>query len=83
MITLADKIDALLPQTQCRRCGYADCHAYAEAIAEGETDINRCPPGGEETLEALATLTGRAASRVDPALGGFTPSRVAFIVEAL
>ncbi len=79
----ADKIDALLPQTQCQRCGYPDCREYAEAIAAGATGINRCPPGGQETLEALATLTGRPASRVDPALGGFTPGRVAFIVETL
>ncbi|MHB8583894.1 MAG: RnfABCDGE type electron transport complex subunit B, partial [Gammaproteobacteria bacterium] len=58
MVLLADRIDALLPQTQCRRCGYPDCREYAEAIASGETDINRCPPGGQETLEALANLTG-------------------------
>ena len=83
MTALADRIDALLPQTQCQRCGYPDCREYAEAIATGVTDINRCPPGGQETLEALATLTGRAASHIDPALGGFTPGRVAFIVEAL
>lgn len=83
MVPLADRIDALLPQTQCQRCGYPDCREYAEAIATGATDINRCPPGGQETLEALAILTGRSASRVDPALGGFTPGRVAFIIEAL
>jgi len=83
MITLADKIDTLLPQTQCQRCGYVDCRAYAEAIATGETDINRCPPGGQETLDSLAALTGRVATCVDPALGGFTPGQVAFIIEPL
>ncbi len=51
-------IDALLPQTQCGKCGFAGCLPYAEAIAEGEP-INRCPPGGEATLERLAALTGQ------------------------
>lgn len=82
-LSLADRIDALLPQTQCRRCGYPDCHAYAEAIAAGETGINRCPPGGEETIEALAALTGRPAKPLEPALGRLTPGMVAFIDEAL
>ncbi len=81
MNMLADRIDTLLPQTQCRRCGYVDCRAYAEAIATGETEINRCPPGGQETLKALARLTGCAATRVDPALGEFTPGTVAFVIE--
>ena len=84
MNALADRIDALLPQTQCRRCGYPDCRAYAKAVATGKTDINRCPPGGEETLQALAKLTGRsAAAGIDPVLGGFTPGRVAVIIEPL
>ena len=83
MSTLTDRIDALLPQTQCRRCGYPDCRAYAEAISTGNADINQCPPGGQGTLEALATLTGRTATRVDPALCGFTPGQVAFIIEPL
>ena len=82
-LSLADRIDALLPQTQCRRCGYTDCRTYAEAIATDETNINRCPPGGEETLRALAVLTGKDAGRLDPALGKFTPGTVAFIDEAL
>jgi len=45
---LVDKIDAILPQTQCGQCGYPGCRPYAEAIASGEADINLCPPGGEE-----------------------------------
>ncbi len=56
-----DAIDALLPQHQCRRCGYDDCRAYAEAIAAGEADINRCSPGGEPVLRTLADLTGHQA----------------------
>ena len=54
----ADAIDALLPQHQCQRCGYEGCQPYAEAIASGEADINRCPPGGEPVMQALAKLTG-------------------------
>jgi len=53
---LVDKIDALLPQTQCGQCTYAGCRPYAEAIANGEADINQCPPGGETTIIALADL---------------------------
>ncbi|MBF7052054.1 RnfABCDGE type electron transport complex subunit B [Halomonas sp. KAO] len=55
---LIEAIDALLPQTQCGKCGFDGCLPYAEAIAEGEP-INRCPPGGEQTLARLATLTGQ------------------------
>ncbi|MGB9429323.1 MAG: RnfABCDGE type electron transport complex subunit B [Gammaproteobacteria bacterium] len=83
MSRLADRIDALLPQTQCQRCGYPDCRAYAEAIAVGETGINRCPPGGDETIQALAALTGRTPAPLDPTLGSFKPNNVAFIDEAL
>src|SRR5574340_1243496 len=81
--SFAGRIDALLPQTQCRRCGYADCRAYAEAIATGEADINRCPPGGAETIEALAALTGRPAQPLEAEVGKFMPGTVAFIDEAL
>jgi Na+-translocating ferredoxin:NAD+ oxidoreductase subunit B len=56
---IADQIDALLPQTQCGQCSYPGCRPYAEAIAAGEADINRCPPGGEATVLALADLLGR------------------------
>lgn len=83
MHTLADRIDALLPQTQCRRCGYPDCRAYAEAVANGDTPINRCPPGGEETIAKLAALTGCAPKSLDPSVGEFIPGTVAFIDEAL
>lgn len=58
---LVDKIDAILPQTQCGQCGYPGCKPYATAIADGEADINHCPPGGEEGIQKLADLLG-----VDP-----------------
>lgn len=53
---VVDRIDALLPQTQCGQCTYAGCRPYAEAIAKGEADINQCPPGGEATIIALSDL---------------------------
>jgi len=80
---LADKIDALLPQTQCARCGYPDCRAYADAIARGETGIDRCPPGSDETLKALAKLLGQPVAPLAPDVGRFTPGTVAFIDESL
>jgi electron transport complex protein RnfB len=55
---LVDKIDAILPQTQCGQCGYPGCKPYATAIAEGEAEINLCPPGGEEGIQKLAELLG-------------------------
>jgi electron transport complex protein RnfB len=78
---LADRIDGLLPQTQCRRCGYAGCRPYAEAIAAGDADMNRCPPGGAATLDALATLLRRAAPPLDVTRGIPGPLRVARIDE--
>ncbi|WP_082922972.1 electron transport complex subunit RsxB [Halothiobacillus diazotrophicus] len=55
---LAEKIDAILPQTQCGQCGFPGCRPYAEAIASGAADINQCPPGGETTIKNLADLLG-------------------------
>ena len=55
---MVDKIDAILPQTQCGQCGYPGCKPYATAIASGEADINQCPPGGEEGIHKLAELLG-------------------------
>ena len=80
--SLADRIDAVLPQTQCTRCGYAACRPYADAVANGTTDINRCPPGGEPVLVALAALTGRMAKPLDPECGVNGPLLVAIIDEA-
>lgn len=80
MASAAD-IDTLLPQTQCQRCGYDGCMPYAKAIAAGEADINRCPPGGEATVERLATLTGLAAQPVAEECGTARPPKVATIRE--
>ncbi|HET6907368.1 MAG TPA: electron transport complex subunit RsxB [Rhodanobacteraceae bacterium] len=79
--TLADRIDALLPQTQCTRCGYSACRPYAEAIARNEAPINRCPPGGDAGIRALAVLTGRPVLPLDPECGAEMPPQVAFIDE--
>jgi electron transport complex protein RnfB len=83
MSSLADRIDALLPQTQCTKCGYPACRPYAEAIAKGETDINRCPPGGEAGVRKLAALLRQVAKPLDPSCGIEQPRRVALIDEAL
>jgi electron transport complex protein RnfB len=80
---LADAIDALLPQTQCTKCGYAGCRPYAEAIAAGEAQINQCPPGGATGIEKLAKLLGRPVIPLNPANGVERPLRVALIDEAL
>ena len=75
-------IDAQLPQTQCQRCGYADCHAYAEAMHEGSAEINRCPPGGEATRMALAGLLERVAMPLADDVDTYAPEHVALIDEA-
>ncbi|PTU66173.1 electron transport complex subunit RsxB [Chromobacterium sp. Panama] len=59
VITLVERIDALLPQTQCGQCSHAGCRPYAEALADGRDPINRCPPGGDDGIRALAELLGR------------------------
>ena len=80
---LADRLDLLLPQTQCTRCGYPGCRPYAEALARGEADIDQCPPGGNATAAALAALLGRAPKPVNPANGVEQPPRVAVIDETV
>jgi len=77
LITL---INSQLPQTQCAQCGYPGCKPYAEAIAEGEA-INRCPPGGEQTITALANLLGRVPLALNDECGEFTPPMLAVIRE--
>jgi Na+-translocating ferredoxin:NAD+ oxidoreductase subunit B len=77
----AQAIDALLPQTQCTRCGYDGCKPYAEAIASGAAEINQCPPGGATTIQALATLMSRAPLPLNPANGVEGPELVAQIDE--
>ena len=79
---LADRIDDLLPQTQCTRCGYAGCRPYAEAIADGAAGIDRCPPGGDATIMRLAQLVGCDAPPLDTSRGMPGPLLVARIDEA-
>lgn len=67
--TLSERIDALLPQTQCTKCGYDGCRPYAEAIAAGAADINQCPPGGDAGVAALAELTGLVPKPINPVNG--------------
>jgi electron transport complex protein RnfB len=81
-MTGAGDIDALLPQTQCTRCGYQGCRPYAEAIARGEAGINQCPPGGSATIARLAALLGREPLPLNPAHGLEGPPLVAQIDEA-
>lgn len=78
---LVDQIDAILPQTQCGQCGYPGCRPYATAIANGEADINRCPPGGETTIIALADLLGKEPIPLDAEVGEEKPKMVAIIDE--
>lgn len=77
----AHDIDAVLPQTQCTRCGYQGCQPYAEAIAAGLAEINQCPPGGAATIGALAALLGRTPLPLNPANGVAGPELVAQIDE--
>ena len=79
---LAEQIDALLPQTQCRKCGFEGCKPYAEAMARGDADINRCPPGGQQGIAKLASLLGVSVKPLDSACGSEGPRLVAVINEA-
>ncbi|MEQ1682582.1 MAG: electron transport complex subunit RsxB [Burkholderiaceae bacterium] len=79
---LAAALDAALPQTQCTRCGYPDCRAYAEAMAAGEAAINQCPPGGAEGIARLSQLTGLPVLPLNPANGVEAPRQLAVIDEA-
>lgn len=83
MQTLPEKIDALLPQTQCTQCGYAGCMPYAKAIAADGAEINRCPPGGDAGIQALATLLARDVVPLDTSCGFNLPHRVAVIDEEI
>jgi len=80
--SLAQRLDALLPQTQCTRCGYPDCRAYAEALAAGQAQLNQCPPGGAEGIARLARELGQPALPLDPAFGDEAPRRLVYIEEA-
>jgi electron transport complex protein RnfB len=80
--SLADRIDAVLPQTQCGRCGYERCRPYAQALADGAAPINRCPPGGRATIAVLAALTSRPLLPLDPQCGPEAPIAAAWIDES-
>ncbi|WP_448098186.1 electron transport complex subunit RsxB [Luteibacter yeojuensis] len=80
--SLADRIDDLLPQTQCEQCGFHGCRPYAEAIAAGDAGIDRCPPGGADGIARLAALLDRPVVPLDPTHGVEKPRTLARIVEA-
>ena len=82
MISLADRINDALPQTQCTRCGFPDCKAYAQAIAHDNAPINQCPPGGLEGIDVLSKITGRPSLPLNPDNGREGPMTVAVIDEA-
>ncbi|MEE8237515.1 MAG: RnfABCDGE type electron transport complex subunit B [Gammaproteobacteria bacterium] len=79
----ADRLEELLPRIQCAQCGYPGCRAYAEAIAAGNAPINRCPPGGDETIRRLASVLGREPEPLLAGLGDASLDRVARIDEDL
>ncbi|WP_422042837.1 electron transport complex subunit RsxB [Roseateles sp.] len=79
---LIARLNAALPQTQCTRCAYPDCHSYAVAIADGAAEINQCPPGGAEGVRRLAALTGQPARPLSDAHGQEGPRKLALIDES-
>ena len=79
--TLVEAIDALLPQTQCGRCGFEACLPYAEAMADGHAKINRCPPGGVDTIANLAALLGSAPLPLASECGDPQPRSIAVVDE--
>jgi len=81
--TLADRIEDVLPQTQCTKCGYDGCRPYAEAIAAGQANINQCPPGGAEGIARLSSVTGHKVIPLNPVNGLERPRAVAYIDESL
>ncbi|KQQ47143.1 ferredoxin [Duganella sp. Leaf126] len=81
--SLADRIEDVLPQTQCTKCGYDGCRPYAEAIAAGAAGINQCPPGGAEGIVRLSAVTGRPVIPLNPVNGIERPRALAYIDEAL
>lgn len=76
---LIERVEAVLPQTQCTRCGHGGCRPYAEALVREAAPINRCPPGGQRGIEALAAVLGRATLPLDPACGSEADPGVAWI----
>ncbi|MFO1319731.1 MAG: RnfABCDGE type electron transport complex subunit B [Burkholderiales bacterium] len=82
-MSLADELDALLPQTQCTQCGFDGCRPYAEAMAARSADVNRCPPGGDDGVARLAARLGVAVQPLDPDCGSARPPEVALIDESV
>ncbi len=80
-LTLAERILAALPQTQCTRCGYPDCAGYAQAVATGAAPINQCPPGGAQGIQRLSQITGQPITPLNPEFGVEGPRSVAVIDE--
>ena len=83
MADLTERLDRLLPQTQCGQCGFEGCRPYADAMARGEAGPDRCPPGGDAGALALARLLGVDPLPYDRARGGHTPPQVALVIEPL
>ncbi len=81
MPSLAERILAALPQTQCTRCGYPDCEAYANAIARDQVPINQCPPGGAQGIARLSAITGQPPAPLNPDNGHESARAVAYIDE--
>ncbi len=79
--SIVEKIDAILPQTQCKKCGFNGCKPYAQAISEGTADINQCPPGGIAGIKKLAALLALQEKKLNESFGKEQPRKVAFIVE--
>lgn len=79
--SLIERVNALLPQTQCAQCNFPGCRPYAEAIVNNTADINQCPPGGDEGIKALATLLGRDIKPLDNSLAAHKPPQIAVIRE--
>ena len=78
---LVDQIDAILPQTQCGQCDFPGCRPYAEAIASGEAEINQCPPGGQDGVDALAELLDVETLTLNAEHGETKPKRIAVVDE--
>ena len=83
MADLTERLDRLLPQTQCGQCGFEGCRPYADAMARGEAGPDRCPPGGDAGALALARLLGVAPVPYDRARGAHAPPQVALVIEPL
>lgn len=81
-VSVTEEIERLLPRIQCGQCGYPGCRPYAQAIAAGRAEINRCPPGGDTTIRQLADLLGRETLALDESLGQASMRRVALIDES-